>query len=134
MSVAKTEKGLVERITVTRRDDLYYLRAARTEAPERVLAEETVDLAPAEFEDVWRTIVDEQLRSFVPEEIPNKVYDYGSTELRIETRPSKEAPLETTCVSWGRPLKNGAKIAPLTGKLARIARNRAQRVHLFYLK
>ena len=122
-----------ERITVSRRGAACSLRVERIEPSGKLIQGETVDLAPADFEGVWKIIVDGQLRSFKPEEVATPYTDYGVNELRINTRSAKEEPQVTTHVKWGRPLKNENRIAPLTGKLAQIAHDRA-RVRLFYLK
>jgi hypothetical protein len=98
-----------------------------------LIAGETVDLKPTEFEAVWQAVIDGHLQSFSPEDVPGKYYDYGVTKLCIESRPSRNAALQTTRTSWGRPLKNAGKVKPLYDKLAQLARDRAKKVHLFYL-
>jgi hypothetical protein len=122
-----------ETVTATRRDGACSLRVERRSPTGELIDEETVTLPADEFAAVWRHVVDGRLRSFVPEEEADKVFDFGDRRLVVTTRATRDGSPETARATWRRPLRNGAAVAALMDALARLARDRARRVPLVYL-
>jgi hypothetical protein len=68
---------------------------ARIDGMGQVMAENSADITPAEFNDVWALVVRHRFQTFVPRQKPGQVFDAASKFIRIEWSKQKGSPVQS---------------------------------------
>jgi hypothetical protein len=89
--------------------------------PGKAVEMETQDISADEFSAIWGLIERHKFRTWLPEEKPEVVFDFGERRLRIEWRPPATRNALVHDVSWIRPIQHEEAAKELTSAIGVLA-------------
>ena len=115
-----------ETISLVKKGAKYTLEVATTGPGGKTVKE----VPAATFDDVWRVVIQENIRSLIPDEVDGRVFDFGEQQVKVEWRSLSTTVSQVHHVAWAKPIKNGASVIKLQKALADLARKHAPQFKL----